>query len=200
MSDTDVTSATVHQSARKGLANSALGTRNLMTIAALAVVGSIIVVPLSYLSTTLLLTPKGLLISCSIMGVWLIPYLLPAVVTRKPGAAMIAGLIMGVIAAFTTPTGPMSIVGNLIGAAFIEVPLAVMLYRKWTWWSFGISSMVFGGINATMYLTMVQGSPSGPMTATIFASSLVSCIVGLAACLGLNKLLNKAGVGVAQQR
>ena len=40
----------VHTSSRSGLADSALGTRNLMTIAALAVVSMILLVPLNYLA------------------------------------------------------------------------------------------------------------------------------------------------------
>ena len=40
----------VHTSSRSGLANSALGTRNLMMIAALAVVSMILLVPLNYLA------------------------------------------------------------------------------------------------------------------------------------------------------
>lgn len=40
----------VHTSSRSGLADSALGTRNLMMIAALAVVCMILLVPLNYLA------------------------------------------------------------------------------------------------------------------------------------------------------
>lgn len=190
----------VHQSSRKGLANSALGTRNLMIIAALAVVGSLIVVPLSYLSTTLVLTPKGLVFACALMGLWLIPFLLPMVVVRKPGAAMIAGMIIGVVATFTTPTGPMAIVGNLIGAAFVEVPLAIFLYRKWTWWSFGLSAIVFGALNAAMYLTLLKDSTTPVMMAAIIGTGLTSSALGCALCLILNRLLNRAGVGVTNQK
>ena len=81
---------TVRTSSRSGLADSALGTRNLMTIAA---------------------------------------------------------LLMGIMSVFTTPTGPAAIVGTLIGGAFVEAPLALMLYRKWTWWSFLISATTFGLLN-----------------------------------------------------
>ena len=41
---------TVHTSARKGLANSVLGTRNLMMVAALSVVGLILLIPLNYIA------------------------------------------------------------------------------------------------------------------------------------------------------
>lgn len=40
----------IHTSSRAGLRDSVLGTRNLMTLAALSVVGSLVVVPLSILT------------------------------------------------------------------------------------------------------------------------------------------------------
>ena len=39
---------TIRTSSRKGLNNTVLGTRNLMTVAALAVVGCVLIIPLSY--------------------------------------------------------------------------------------------------------------------------------------------------------
>jgi len=71
---------TVRSSSRKGLANSVLGTRNLMMTAALAVVSLILVIPLNYVGGPLMATPGGIMIGCAIMGLWVIPYLLPAVV------------------------------------------------------------------------------------------------------------------------
>ena len=200
MSDDVAAQDTIHQSARKGLANSVLGTRNLMITAALAVVGSIIVVALTYVSATVFLTPKGLFVACAFMGAWLIPYLLPAVVVRKPGAALIAGLIMGIIAAFTTPSGPTTIIGNVLGAFFVELPLAILLYRVWKWWSFAISGCVFGCINGLLYLRIAQFAVGGGLSAGIVAVSIVSSLAGVAACLLIGSLLARAGVGATRRR
>ena len=52
----------IHSSARGGLRDSVLGTRNLMTVAALGVVGSILVVPLTYLSVVVAVNARGILI------------------------------------------------------------------------------------------------------------------------------------------
>lgn len=200
MNDDATAQNTIHRSTRRGLTNSVLGTRNLMITAALAVVGSIIVVALSYLSATMFLTPRGLLVACSVMGAWLIPYLLPAVIVRKPGAALIAGLIMGIISAFTTPSGPAAIIGNVLGGAFIEVPLALLRYRVWTWWSFAISGCLFGCINGLLYLGMVHFAASGGMSVAIVAVSIASSLVGVAACLLIRSLLARAGVGATGRR
>ena len=64
---------------------------------------------------------------------------------------MIASLIIGVISIFATPYGPSAIVGNVLGGLFVEVPLAIMLYRKWTWWAYLVSAAVFGLLNGLIY-------------------------------------------------
>lgn len=190
---------TIHSSARKGLSNTVLGTRNLMVIAALSVVGAIIVTPLTYAGLAWAVTPGGILGTCAIMGLWLIPYMLPAVVIRKPGAALIAGTLIGVIAIFTTPMGPAAIVGNFLGALLVELPLALLLYRKWTWWAFALSALLFGGFNGGLYATYQSVAVSPGMQVAIVVTALVSAHLGMWACLGIGRALNRAGVGISQQ-
>ena len=189
-------SPTVHTSSRQGLADSVLGTRNLMTVAALSVVGMVLLIPLNYTSGPLAATPGGIVIGCAIMGLWVIPYLLPAAVVRRPGAATIAALIMGIISVFTTPAGPTAIVGNLIGGLFIEVPLAVMLYRFWTWWSLAIAAAVFGLLNGIMYLTSIAAVAGFSVTPLVVPLATVSALAGAGITILLTRLLNRAGIAV----
>lgn len=186
----------VRGSARSGLRDSVLGTRNLMTVAALAVVGSLITIPLSYITPLIATSPRGIIIMCAIMGVWMIPYLLPGVIVNKPGAFVIAGLILGVISTFTTSFGAGAIVGNLIGALFVGVPVALFLYRFWTWWVYMISAAVFGGLNGWMYWSAygIEGTTT-EMTISLLIS-LTSCFAGVGVCLLLKRALARAGVGI----
>lgn len=187
----------IRSSARRGQTDSVLGTRNLMTVAALSVVGMIILLPLNYLAPATGVTSTGAVFAgVAIMGLWVIPYLLPATVVRRPGAVIIAALIMGIISVFTTPSGPGALVGNLLGGAFIEVPLALMLYRKWTWWSFLISAAVFGLINGTMYIMLLKEAVGLSVCLPLVVVSIISALVGGAITIGLTRLLNNAGVGI----
>ena len=186
----------VRTSSRSGLADSALGTRNLMTIAALAVVSMILLVPLNYLAPAAGAAPDAVLLGCAIMGLWLVPYLLPATVVRRPGAVMIAALLMGIMCIFTTPAGPSALVGNLIGGAFVEVPLALLLYRKWTWWSFLISALAFGLLNGLMYVSVIKVAAGTVYAGTGVIISVVSALVGGVITIVLTRLLNRAGVGI----
>ncbi|MBO3723816.1 ECF transporter S component [Actinomyces bowdenii] len=187
---------TVHSSARRGPADSALGTRNLMTIAALAVVGMILLLPLNYLAPAAVADPRTLFIGCSIMGLWVVPYLLPATVVRRPGAVMIAALIMGIISVFTTPAGPSAIIGNLLGGAFIEIPLALMLYRAWAWWSYLIGAACFGLINGLLYITVLGTSGGVGTSAFLLAVSVGSALAGGGLTILLTRLLHQAGVAI----
>lgn len=187
---------TVRSSSRKGLANSVLGTRNLMMTAALAVVSLILVIPLNYVGGPLMATPGGIMIGCAIMGLWVIPYLLPAVVVRRPGAVMIAALIIGVISIFTTPYGPSAIVGNLLGGLFIEAPLAIMLYRKWNWWSYLICAAVFGLLNGFLYASVLSTLGSADLIPVGLVISVVSALAGGGICILLTRLLHRAGIAI----
>lgn len=186
----------VHTSSRSGLADSALGTRNLMMSAALAVVSMILLVPLNYLAPAAGASRDAVLLGCAIMGLWLVPYLLPATVVRRPGAVMIAALLMGIMSVFTTPTGPAAIVGNLIGGAFVEVPLAILLYRKWTWWSFLISAATFGLINGFLYIKLLKVATGAAYPAVTITIAVASALVGGGVTILLTHLLNRAGVGI----
>ena len=167
-----------------------------MTIAALAVVSMILLVPLSYLAPAAGASRDAVLLGCAIMGLWLVPYLLPATVVRRPGAVMIAALLMGIMCVFTTPTGPAAIVGNLIGGAFVEVPLALLLYRKWTWWSYLLSAMTFGLLNGIMYVSVMSASAGVASASAGVIIAVVSALVGGAITIVLTRLLNRAGVGI----
>ena len=188
----------IHSSARGGLRDSVLGTRNLMVVAALGVVGSILVVPLTYLSVVVAVNARGILIMCALMGAWFVPFLLPGVIVNKPGAFVISGLIMGVIATFLTPQGPVAILGNVIGACYVGAPVALFLYRKWTWWVYAASGVIFGGLNAATYSGGFQIAVTGRQKTLGIVLALVSCWAGASVCLLLKRALARTGVGVAR--
>lgn len=185
----------LHTSSRASLANSALGTRNLLTIVALSVVALIVLIPLTYIAPAAGAAKETVWLGVAIMGAWVVPYLLPATVVRRPGSALIAALIMGIVSMFTTPTGPMAIVGNLIGGALIELPLAVMLYRKWNVWAFLSSSAFFGAFNGLGYSFLIKEA-IGPVTSTAMVLvSVCSALAGGLATIGITRVLHTAGVG-----
>lgn len=188
----------IHTSKHSGVRNSVLGTRNLMTIAALSLVGSLLVVPLSIFTPVFATTPRALIILCALMGAWYIAYLLPGLFVPRPGAFLVAGLLMGIISTFTTPLGPSAIIGNLIGAAFLEIPVLLFLYKKWSWWVHAIGATIFGGFNSTMYGSAYNIPQDSMQFSFGIVFALASCYLTLALALLLKRRLARAGVGVKQ--
>ncbi|MBN9643259.1 ECF transporter S component [Corynebacterium mendelii] len=188
---------TLHTSSRSGIKDSVLGTRNLLVTAALGVVGCLFVIPLSYLFGPGVLNPTLFVwLNCAFMGVWLIPYLLPAVIVRRPGAMIIAGFIMGVISAFTTPSGPGALAGNVLGAVFVGIAMAVTLYRFWSTLMFMICGAVFGALNVVMMAASMLPDPTAVKIAGMFVVAVASTSVGVLLTQLLKKAVNKAGVAV----
>ncbi|MGK2348408.1 ECF transporter S component [Actinomyces sp. W5033] len=198
MSTTPVTPPPIRTSARSGLRDSVLGTRNLMTVAALGVVGSLLVVPLTYVSAIVAVSPRGVLVMCALMGAWMVPFLLPGVIVNKPGVFVVAGLVMGVVSAFLTPQGPAAIVSNLLGSVLVGAPIAVLLYRHWTWWAYLLSGAVFGGVNAMLYSTGFRVALTTQETVLGAIASVLSCWVAVGVCLLLRRALERTGLAVSR--
>jgi len=185
----------VFLTSRGNLRDSVLGTRNLMTVAALGVVGAIMIVPLTYLSLAVAVNPRGILIMCALMGAWVIPYLLPGVIVNKPGVFIISGFVMGVIAAFLTPQGPTAILGSVIGSLYVGAPVAALLYRHWSWWVYALSGVIFGGLNAAAYGKGFGVALTGGQVTLGVVLAIVSCWAGAGVCLLLKRALARTGVG-----
>lgn len=176
--------------------NSVFHTRTLMTVAAISVVGTLIVVPLTYVSMALQVSPGGILAVCGFLGGWMFPYLLPGAVTRKPGAILIASLLIGIISAFVTPMGPAAILGNLIAGLLLEIPLAVLLYRHWDWLGYGLGAVLFGMFNAVSYSSFVKIPVTTTQMVGFFVTAVVSCLLGVALTKLVVAGLRRAGIGI----
>ena len=109
---------------------------------------------------------------------------------------MIASLIIGVISIFATPYGPSAIVGNVLGGLFVEVPLAIMLYRKWTWWAYLVSATVFGLLNGFLYASVLSTLGSADLIPVGVVTSVVSALAGGGICILLTRLLHRAGIAI----
>ena len=186
----------VKTSNRSKFENSVLGTRNPSMVTALAVVGMILIIPLNFAGPALFASPQTILIGCLIMGLWSLPFLLPSVVVRKPGSAIIASAIMGIIGVFTTPVGPMAIIGHVIGGALIEAPLACCLY-KYKWWNYFVAAIAFGAFNGFGYVGYVRVPFDFSMTAMMVGTAVVSSCIGAALAIAIAHALKKANVGVS---
>ncbi|MCF4005851.1 ECF transporter S component [Corynebacterium uropygiale] len=187
-------------SSRSRLADSVLGTRNLMTVAAIAVVGAIIVVPMTWLSMSFTLGTGNLLFLVALMGIWVIPYALPISVVPRPGASVVAGFIIGVITMITTPVGPSGILGSVLGALFVEIGYLIFLYRRMNERVLFLGCAVFGLLNGLLYIFGMFTGVSGTTKLLACIISIASSLVGGVIVMFITRALHRAGVGIPPRR
>lgn len=80
--------------------------------------------------------------SALLVGVWLLPGVLGALIVRKPGAAVYTELVAAVIAALVgNPWGFSTVYYGLLEGLGAEVVFALLLYRRW-----GLVAALLGGL------------------------------------------------------
>jgi energy-coupling factor transport system substrate-specific component len=171
-----------------------MSTSTLMTAAAIGIAGCVVVVPLSYLQVAAGLADVALV--AATLGAWMLPCLFPLVFVRRPGATVVACLTIGVVSAVTTPFGPAAIGALLLEGILLEAPFLATRYRRWDWWLFAVSAVVFGAFMGYFTTTAVgvQGASAGLVAATM-AVAVASCLAFLAVCLWLARALRRTGLG-----
>lgn len=104
-------------------------TRLLLSTAAIGAAGGILVVALNY---ALIAVPPSTLsysIYTATIGVWALGPLVAMALFRRPGVALLTALFAGVIN-LVVPTGLPQLLNFLVGGILIELPFAVLWYRR----------------------------------------------------------------------
>lgn len=131
MSGADDATATPASAPAPGRANRGrVTTAYLLTCAAIGVATGVLVIPATALSTALYLTAPPL--SALTYAAWVIGYVLAMRLIERPGAALLTGLISGIVAMPLSASGPAIIITNLMFAAIVELPFLLTLYRRWS--------------------------------------------------------------------
>lgn len=132
-------------------------TSYLLTCAAIGVATGLLIIPATALST--LLSPIAPPLSALTYGAWVIGFVIALRLLERPGAAIITGIVSGLIAAPLSATGPAIIITNVMFAFFVELPFLVTLYRRWPRWLF------FTGTGAAAILYAFWASAAADMAA-----------------------------------
>ncbi len=168
-------------------------TQALLVSVAVGVAGSIVIVPLTYLQIFATLAHTYLV--ALTLGLWVIPCLLPLVLVRRPGSALLACGAIGVISAVTTPFGLAAIPALLFEGLIVEIPFLVTLYRSWR----TVQYYVAGGILGAFMGFMVPASigiktPGITLPIICMLIALVSALAGTWLCFLLGSKVRLTGV------
>jgi energy-coupling factor transport system permease protein len=167
-----------------------VSTAYLLTCAAIGVAAGLLIIPATALSTVL--WPVAPPLSALTYSAWVIGYVIAMRLIERPGAAVLTGLISGLVAAPLSATGPAIIVTNVMFAFFVELPFLVTLYRRWwrwlyaagttlaaalyaVWSAFSADMAVFPGWVVALYLVLtVVSAPLGAWLGIVVADRLAS--------------------------
>ena len=105
-------------------------TAYLLTCAAIGVATGLLIIPATAFSTATYATLPP--VSALVAGAWVIGFVVAMRLIERPGAAVLTGLISGLVATPLSTTGPAIVITNVMFAAFIELPFLVTLYRRWS--------------------------------------------------------------------
>jgi len=120
------------------------GTRDLLIVAAIGVVIGAALIPVIYAGLPLrsVLGPARDVVYTPL---FFVPGLMALYVTRRPGAAVVNGLFVGLVQVPLTPFGWTALIGSLVAGASCELPFLLTRYRR-----FGPSMLLVSGTVAAL--------------------------------------------------
>ncbi len=118
-----------------------VSTAYLLTCAAVGVATGLLIVPATAVTT--IAFPVAPPVSALMYAAWVIGFVVAMRLIERPGAALLTGLISGLVAAPLSVTGPAIIVTNLMTALVIELPFLLTLYRRWSRWLYYAGATVY---------------------------------------------------------
>lgn len=179
---------------------SRVSTAYLLTCAAIGVAGGIMLTAANWLSTALFATVP--FISVILIGLWLLPAVVGARLLERPLAAVLVGLISGLVAAPFSGYGFGSVATNLWYAVFVELPFLIVLYRFWKTWQYFVGAIVLG-IAYPLLAAASFDLASFPWwgQALFVLLTMASAVAGVALGLAIADALRRTGVArVARRR
>ncbi|MEZ3159759.1 ECF transporter S component [Microbacterium sp. BWT-B31] len=168
-------------------------TRTLLTLAAIGVAGAIVVTPSAWLA-------RGLWVAAPMLyGLAVVPYVIPGVIAqslvRRGGAALLVGVVAGVVAIpFTGGIGTLTLL--LFVAVFQELTYLITRWRRWTtalaYLAAAVLTVAYAAywavtLNAEVFPGWVKAGAIALLAVTIFASTTLGLVISSG--------LRRAGVG-----
>lgn len=169
-------------------------TRTLLTVAAIAAVGAVLLAVAGDLSLVgLTVFP---LLTAALTGLWMIPPVLALALLRRGGFGLLASVIAGLVALPFTGFQIFIPIAAVVTGLVVEAVFAVTRYRRWPAWRFYLAALIEAAI-----LLGVEWRTFGiaQMVLPLQIAMIVVLTAAQIACTALALLtarrLRRAGVG-----
>lgn len=174
-------------------------TAYLLTCAAIGVATGLLIIPATAFSTMTYATLPP--VSALVAGAWVIGFVIAMRLVERPGAAVVTGIISGLVATPLSTTGAAIVVTNVLFAAFVELPFLVTLYRRWSRWLYYAGAALLAVFYSVWTVTAadMQSFPVWVVAlyvAVLFASELGAVALGIV----IADRLRRAGVAKLARR
>ena len=125
-------------------------------------------------------------------GVWLLPAVLIALIVRRPGAALLGGVVSAAVSlVLGSPYGVDALISGALQGGGAELGFAAGLYRRWTL-PFAILAGALAGVLATVHDVIVYFPDADPGVWAVFGFTTVlsgAIVAGLGAWLLVRALV-----------
>jgi len=176
-------------------------TRYLLTCAAVGVAGGLLLIPANLYAGTV---AKGIpLLYAPIVGIWVLPVVVALALLRRPGAGVITALIAGIVTIPSSPNGVGAVITMLMIGALLELPFAVLLYRRWHPAVFLVATVVLAVLYGFVtWRSLDVASQPAWAQVTFIALLIVSGAAGAIVGLVVARAVERTGVtrGVSRPR
>jgi energy-coupling factor transport system substrate-specific component len=157
-------------------------------VVGIGVLGGLLLIPVNTYAATV---ARGIpLLYAPVVGAWLLPVLTSMLVVRRPGAGLGAAIVAGLVNVPTTSYGLRALVTMAMVGVFVELAIALTLYRRWDRWIFGIAIVVacvlYGFVT---WRSLDVGSIGLPAQLAFFALLVLSGLGALVLAVLLARLL-----------
>ncbi|WP_157981614.1 ECF transporter S component [Protaetiibacter intestinalis] len=168
-------------------------TRYLLSCAAIGVAGGLLLIPANLYAATV---AKGVpLLYAPVVGVWILPVVVALALLRRPGAGVLSALVAGLVTIPASPNGAAAVITMLMIGVLLELPFAVLLYRRWHPAIFLSAAVVLAVLYGFVTWRSLDVASLAPWAqATFIALLLVSAVVGTLLGRAIARAVERTGV------
>lgn len=171
-----------------------VSTRLLLTAAAIGVAGGVVMIPAVFLQVLVAATIP--ILYTAFVGTFVLGPVIAQALLRRPGAAVVAGVVAGLATAPFTPRSILAILPMALLGGLYELAFGVTGYRTWPRWRWFAASALMSIVNlAGVWIVFDLGSLPLWVGLTAAAVIPVSFLAFTGAGIALASRLRAAGVG-----
>jgi len=177
--------------------------RAIAVVFGIGILGGLLLVPVNTYAATV---ARGIpLLYAPVVGAWLLPVLTSMLTVRRPGAGIVAALVAGLVNVPTTSYGFRALVTMAMIGLFLELAVALTLYRRWDRWTFGVAIVVACALYGVVTWRSLDVGSMDPLSQLAFFACLVlsglgALVIALTAARLLRQSPHLSGAVPADRR